>query len=910
MQIQRLLCTTIVLTFVQLVNAQTVIRGTVIDTDTREPVIGATVADAIRRKPLTVTDSEGHFAIPKYNYPKQLKITYIGYKPKFLDIKSTTSELIIRLEPEISILGEVVVTAEESRGLTSTSKIRKHAMEHLQPSSFADLLELLPGGTSKDPMLNVVNNIRLREASPMGSNYATSSLGTSFLVDGARISTNADMQSVSGAWESSALNRESTNSGVDMRTISTDDIESVEIVRGIPSVEYGDLTSGLVKIERRRGGNDFQARLKADMQSKLVYVAKGFEWMNRTTLNVSADYLYSKADPRNSLNNYSRLTFSARAGHTWQRPDYRLLLTTNVDYTGSFDGEKQDPDLNKGSVDKYRQSYNRIALMTKLELKMMQRKWLKSAEFMAAASYHHDRISRTKTVSLQSMTGAVLNSEEGEYDALILPYVYDATQDVDGKPLNVFAKLNVSLQIPNRRVANTLMVGVDWNVDKNYGEGQVFDVLRPVYPTAQVRMHSLAEKPANHTLSFYAEERATLPLWSCKLDVMAGIRAQQMLNLPNDYAMHSNFYLDPRANMGFTFPRFTVFGKPSFVRLSGGIGQHTKMPTIDQLFPDPAYIDLLQLKYYNVNPEFSRINYRTYIIPGTNATLGPARNLKWEVTGDWDVGSNRLTVTYFRENMESGFRNQTNYAAYEYRKYDASGVDASTLTGPPSLSDMPYQLLTELCAYTHYENGSQTKKEGVELTFASKRIPKVNTRLTITGAWFRTTYRNSQLIMERPSVVVGNSRLQYVGLYRDQECVVNEMANTNFMFDTDVPKLKLGFSISTQCMWFTSTECDALSREPDAYMDGQGVIHEWTPECAGDAYLKWLIRSSTNYTYSTVPFALTLNMKVTKKLLRDRLKVAMFFNKIWDFSPDYESYGKTVRRHTKPYFGLEVNVKI
>ena len=334
------------------------------------------------------------------------------------------------------------------------------------------------------------------------------------------------------------------------------------------------------------------------------------------------------------------------------------------------------------------------------------------------------------------------------------------------------------------------------------------------------------------------------------------------------------------------------------------------MPTIDQLFPDPAYIDLLQLKYYNVNPEYSRINYRTYIIPGTNATLGPARNLKWEVTGDWDVGSNRLTVTYFRENMESGFRNQTNYAAYEYRKYDASGVDASTLTGPPSLSDMPYQLLTELCAYTHYENGSQTKKEGVELTFASKRIPKVNTRLTITGAWFRTTYRNSQLIMERPSVVVGNSRLQYVGLYRDQECVVNEMANTNFMFDTDVPKLKLGFSISTQCMWFTSTERDALSREPDAYMDGQGVIHEWTPECAGDAYLKWLIRSSTNYTYSTVPFALTLNMKVTKKLLRDRLKVAMFFNKIWDFSPDYESYGKTVRRHTKPYFGLEVNVKI
>ena len=334
------------------------------------------------------------------------------------------------------------------------------------------------------------------------------------------------------------------------------------------------------------------------------------------------------------------------------------------------------------------------------------------------------------------------------------------------------------------------------------------------------------------------------------------------------------------------------------------------MPTIDQLFPDPAYIDLLQLKYYHVNPDYSRINQRTYVIPGTNAILGAARNLKWELTGDLNIGGNRLTVTYFHENMTSGFRSQTNYVPYEYKKYDASGVDASALSAPPSLDDMPYELLTELCAYSHYENGSQTLKEGVELTFASKRIPKIHTRLTITGAWFRTTYRNSQLMMERPSVVIDNSRIKYVGLYHDQEGVVNEMANTNFMFDTDVPKLKLGFSVSAQCQWYTSTQHDALSREPDAYMDASGAIHEWTSECSTDPYLKWLLRTSTNYTKSTVPFAVNLNLKITKKLLNDRLNVAMFCNRIWDYSPDYESYGKTIRRHTKPYFGLELNVKI
>lgn len=889
---QRFIYIVIVMMITQVVVAQNVIYGLVSDKDTKEPIIGATISDVTKRRPLTVTDAEGRFVIPKNNYPQRIKITYIGYKTLTVNAVANGH---YQLEVEVSKLGEVVVTAQESRGITSSSRIEKHAMEHLQPSSFSDLLELLPGGSSKDPVLNATNNIRLREASPQGANYATSSLGTSFLVDGARIATNANMQQVSGAWESAATSRDNTNAGVDMRTISTDDIESVEIVRGIPSVEYGDLTSGLVKIERRRGGHDLQARLKSDMGSKLFYLAKAFEWDKHTTLNLSADYLDSKADPRNLLNNYSRVTLSARMGHTWQRAHYDLKLSTNLDYTGSFDDEKQDPDLNKGAIDKYKQSYNRVAVSNKLELKMHRPIWLKGAELMAAASYQHDKIARTRTVSLQSMTGAVLNTEEGEYDALILPYVYDASQDVDGKPLNVFLKLNARLQIPSKKVANTLLLGADWNLDKNYGRGQVFDPERPVYPTAQIRMRSLTEKPANHTLSFYAEEKATLPVGGCQLELMAGVRAQQMLNLPADYVMHDQWYLDPRANIGFTFPRFRMFGQPSFVRLSGGVGQHTKMPTIDQLFPDPAYIDLLQLKYYNVDPSLSRINYRTYIIPGTNASLEAARNLKWEVTGDLNVGGNRLTVTYFNENMTSGFRSQTNYEAYEYNKY---------------ADDLSYELLSELCAYTHYENGSQTKKEGVELTFASKRIPRLYTRLTITGAWFRTTYRNSQLIMERPSVVVGSSRLQYVGLYHDDEGIVNEMANTNFMFDTDVPKLKLGFSVSAQCQWYTSSQHDALSSEPDAYMDAKGDIHEWTAECASDAYLKWLVRSSTNYTKSTVPFAMHLNLKITKKLLNDRLNVAMFCNRIWDYSPDYESYGKLIRRHTKPYFGLEMNVKI
>ena len=195
----------IAVVILQSINAQGVLRGLVTDKDTHEPIIGATISDAVQRKPLTVTNADGCFIIPKKGDTQQIKITYIGYKP--LTIKATANGHY-ELQAEVSKLGEVVVTAQESKGLTSASKIEKHAMEHLQPSSFADLLELLPGGSSKDPVLSANNNIRLREASPQGSNYATSSLGTSFLVDGARISTNANMQQVNGAWESVYQSRE------------------------------------------------------------------------------------------------------------------------------------------------------------------------------------------------------------------------------------------------------------------------------------------------------------------------------------------------------------------------------------------------------------------------------------------------------------------------------------------------------------------------------------------------------------------------------------------------------------------------------------------------------------------------------------------------------------------------------
>lgn len=65
-------------------------------------------------------------------------------------------------------------------------------MEHLQPTSFTDLLELLPGGKSVDPNMGSANLIKIREAGNTSETIA--SLGVGFVVDGMTVNTDANLQ--------------------------------------------------------------------------------------------------------------------------------------------------------------------------------------------------------------------------------------------------------------------------------------------------------------------------------------------------------------------------------------------------------------------------------------------------------------------------------------------------------------------------------------------------------------------------------------------------------------------------------------------------------------------------------------------------------------------------------------------
>lgn len=101
-----------------------------------------------------------------------ITVSYIGNEKQERSIDLTNNmSLIFSLKPSSTALREVVVTASESKGITSASKIDRTAMEHLQPTSFSDLLALLPGGKTSDPKMNGAKNITLREVGTSSSNY-------------------------------------------------------------------------------------------------------------------------------------------------------------------------------------------------------------------------------------------------------------------------------------------------------------------------------------------------------------------------------------------------------------------------------------------------------------------------------------------------------------------------------------------------------------------------------------------------------------------------------------------------------------------------------------------------------------------------------------------------------------------
>lgn len=851
-----------------------------------------------------------------------LYVSCLGYQT--IEKKITIDKDIIDYNIDLDVLSlglnEVVVIAQESRENGTSSIIKRDALKHLQPSSFADILELLPGGVTLKNNMSQMKLISLREplkaASFSNTEYDfNSSFGTSFVIDGQPLSNDAELQNVTvaGIYSSDRkiLRRNTTGKGIDMRLISTDNIESVEIVRGIPSVKYGELTSGLVNIKRSYRSKPFYARIKSDPGSKLFSVGKGIELGQNKSLNADIDYLDYQSDPRNPKVNYSRITGSLRYGSRSDLKKGQFNFNANIDYTGSFDETRKDPEMDLPETDKYKNKYNKVSLGTSFSWQAKKSSFIKAIDVCINSSYTHNQKIIDKSVQ-GGNTPIITNTEEGEFYSEYLPSSYIAHLVVDGKPFYLFADVSSDLGVDLFHIKHNILFGAEWRYNKNFGDGEVYDENRPMYPGTG-RPRASKDIPSIQRLSFYLEDKIKIHVDNHFLKIQGGVRATQALNMTSNYKMSGKFYFDPRVNLSWRFPEFNVFNRDGYIELTVGYGMHTKFPGLTHLYPDMIYMDKVQLSYFSQNVDLRQIQYITKTINPINYQLEPNRNEKLELGFNVKLGKARAYVTAYRELLKNGFKQLGYFGAMDYKLYDiSSGPLPSELQGPPTVEMFDYEERKEFVKYSKRANGAREEKIGIEYQIDLGQIDAIYSRVSINGAWMRAKYDLSDATYEHPTSTIDGKEYPYIGYYNWNRGKEYEQFNTNFRADTHIKEFDLIFSTSVQCMWYYQFRYNSHDGMPEYYLDAEGNWFVYTSTDTQDPTLRFLYDkpSPTQFDLYKIPIGIDVNLTVSKNI-GEYMELSFYVNRILDYHPDYtRNDGHRVTRKVSPYFGMELNINL
>ncbi len=852
----------------------------------------------------TVSDINGRFTF-SLEQARSYRVTVSSLGYQSLDTLFTldnSTQLDIKLQPQSFALQEVVVSAKENVRGNSSSLIGKEALQHAQASSLADVLQLLPGGLTKEISMTSASYMQLRQA---GSDVNTS-LGTAFVMDGMTLSSDAE-QNIYGMTSSPTVSR-----GIDLRIIAPDRIESVEVIRGIPSVEYGNLTAGVVKVELKRGKTPLEGRLKSDFNNKLFAVGKGFLLPREAgTLNIDLDYMNYTGDPRNRLDTYKRFTASGRYQNRFEfANNASFRVNTDLSYTGSFDKSKSDPDAMQGKEDYFFSDYNNASVTTSGTF-TLPRRFVKELYYSASASSTRTLVERQHLITpgVMPLSSSMV---EGAFDSEYLPAQYTSYLTVDGRPFTVRAKMQAKAEASTAGVAHNLLAGAEWELNKNRGKGELYDLNRPPYPaTKSTRPRAYTEIPAINTLGMYAEDRLRLQTGETVFSAMIGLRASPAL-LPAAYDISGKWYWEPRVNLKVDLPSFQINGQTVHTALTAGAGKHYKFPTQAQLYPAPLYFDYVQLNYYSQNPALRALNVRTWIEDPTNYSIQPSLNVKQEVGLQVRAGQVRLDVTLFNERMNNGFSSESMFVSHTYQKYDPTSVDPSTITEKPGLSDFTFVDDTLSSLYSKARNNALVHKRGVEYTLALGKINALHTSVRIDGAWFHTRYSLHAPRYYKPGVVINNRTYPYVGIYDYSNTDNREMTqfNTNLYLDTHIPVLRMVFTTSVQGTWFTETTNPWNNGLPTGYLDDAGRYAPFLPEQADDPVMKHLVDTYTPYYFQSdrVAPAFHLFLKLRKEI-GDFMEIGFYVNRVLSYLPTYTSKHNTiVNRSSDPFFGAEINV--
>ena len=856
------------------------------------------------------TDLEGKFRFTGTKGTEYtLNVSYLNHVDKEVKVKAGSPEpLVIVLEEQSYELAEVVVMADYKKNQGSTAVINQQALEHIQPTSVADVLSLIPGGLFRESSATGFNRISLRQS---GSDDNTS-LGMAVVMDGIPQDNDGFRASIPGLSTDEYSDRLGMNRGIDLKTLSTDHIRKIEIVKGISSAKLGNLSSGVIQTTSKIGITPAQLRMKVDPLTKLIYLGKGFRISPKMGyLHTGIDYTSVYDDRRDPMSKYSRLTGQVTYNNSVDVGDKTLFLFFKLSEVYTLNQAKED-ELTQDYNESFRNKYSRTGASFKAQMYDLG-KIVDNVEFIASADYTYDLIDRNRLVQTGTPLPSPLATEEGESEGIYLPSTYYSPFQIENKPLSLLTQLNAESLFETRSFRHKVIYGLSWKRTKNYGEGVMVDMTRPPYPGNNEYVRPVPNRsiPALSVGAAYAEEQLKHSNRWFDFELNAGVRFTQMFNLDTKYTELRKLQVEPRINAALSFNIGLAGGKSLHNMFRFGFGQENKLPTLDYIYPDRVYKDMIVLNAYTKQDDpFNHLITYTKIYDVTNNSLRPNRNTKYEAGWDVEYEGYSLSLTFFKEHSDRGFESVAEYSPVRYTRY-VDPIDGQPIVGRrPEKEDYvadPYATFVDMDIV---RNSMKVEKKGLEYLLRFPKIIPLSTTVEINGAYYDTRYSSGAPLQYHPAFRDDDRPQPYVGIYRRQDITRQRIFNTNLWFNTNIPRYKMIFTTFFQFIWLNEEMRINGDEYPSAYFDTDGRLHtvdDRILQSIKDGHTVWRHYHIYKEDFSeTLPVSLTVNFKVTKEFSR-MIRASFFVNNILDINPLYKNrYNQNVRVWQKSFFGAEM----
>lgn len=920
------------------------LKGKVVELGNESVPVEFATVQILPQGSVSTTNTRGEFTFGRLSPGRiNVKIDFLGMETidtTFSIAPGSETVITFRMQQSSFRLNEVSVVAQESKaGRATASNISRQAMDHLQTSSLRDIMQLLPGGvTSYESGLSSAKTFTIRSlgANPLNQNIPVAtdaanmnSMGTSIVIDGAPLSNNSNLQTLSptiSGGGGAVAGGSSPNSGLDIRTISTDNIESIEVIRGIPSVEYGDLTSGAVIIKSKAGKEPLTVRFKTDPSIYQTSVSKGLSLgEKRGNLNLSGDYAYSVSDATESYAYYQRATARAMYSNLFGN----LSSNTSLDFSLGKDTRERNPDDERTQLETGAKDVG-IRLNTNGTWNI-NKGWLNNVKYTLSGSYR-DKHSFSQELlgnafaaySMSNTDGAILSNRPGQkvYDnngneltnipvgesgliATYLPNEYFSRYDIYGKEVNVFANVNATFSKRSGNVTNRILVGASFKTDGNLGDGKVYDLNNPPYRSVSAensspRPRKYSSIPFINQLSLYAEENLTWSIGERELILQAGVRYDN-INGKNAFSPRTNFSIDVL---------------PDMLWLRGGIGVTAKAPTTLYLYPENAYFDFVHFNTLNsvsVPQSEQLFLASTRIFDATNEDLKIAANDKSEIGIDFKINKMRFSVTAYNEQLRNGYRMGTTTDSYRLLEYIIYEADTQNAGSIPTLREKEKHNI--FVSHSTPTNDARSHNRGVEFDFDFGRINSIRTAFVLNGAYMRSTDWNDGYSYSNQKNL--NQLERNVGIYeRGNSKLERERLTTTLRATHNIPSIGFVLTATAQVSWknkfWTSYGNDTMFVAYISRVDGQ--VKPFNPSMKNDPEFAYLFvnRSDTRFTVESYFPVLLINFHLTKEI-GENMKASFYANNMINNRPLYESKrtpGSFTRINIPMYFGFELSLQI